>query len=309
MSIDPLILLDEAKRIDADAYRRNIEEAINLLKRASSMAKSIYVEGKLVKLAPSGEVLIIGDLHGDTHSLIRILTESRYTQRMHNDAEAKIVFLGDYGDRGGYSAEVYYIITRMLQSYPEQVVLLRGNHEGPIEVPVYPHDLPIQFKQRFGNGWEKAYAETRELFNSFYNAVLVEGSLVMVHGGLSPQIKCSEDLANAGFSSATIDLLIDLLWNDPDDSIEYIAPSPRGAGHLFGRKVTETVLKKLNAQVLIRGHEPCSEGYRISHGGKVLTLFSRKGPPYFNTFGAYAKLQLSMKFNTATQLASMLHKF
>ena len=101
----------------------------------------------------------------------------------------------------------------------------------------------------------------------------------------------------------------ELLWNDPDEQAHGVFPSPRGAGNLFGKTVTQEVLAKLNVKILIRGHEPAGEGYKINHDGKILTLFSRKGPPYFNTYGAYLDMPLAEKFENANQLLPYIHKF
>jgi protein phosphatase len=62
----------------------------------------------------------------------------------------------------------------------------------------------------------------------------------------------------------------------------------------------------LNVNVLIRGHEPSAEGYKNNHHGKVLTLFSRKGEPYYNTQAAYLQLDLNMKVENAYQLRNFL---
>ncbi|MCK5593059.1 hypothetical protein KAI31_03070, partial [Candidatus Bathyarchaeota archaeon] len=62
-------------------------------------------------------------------------------------------------------------------------------------------------------------------------------------------------------------------------------------------------------KVLIRGHEPAGEGFQINQGGKILTLFSRRGPPYYNEFGAYLHLNLSEKMENAKQLIQHVHKF
>jgi UDP-glucose 4-epimerase len=51
------------------------------------------------------------------------------------------------------------------------------------------------------------------------------------------------------------------------------------------------------------------QGFKINHKGKILTLFSRKGPPYFNAYGAYLKIDLSEKFENAEQLIPYIHKF
>jgi diadenosine tetraphosphatase ApaH/serine/threonine PP2A family protein phosphatase len=186
---------------------------------------------------------------------------------------------------------------------------LRGNHEGPEDLMASPHDLPLQFQVTFKDNWKTVYAKTRELFACLYNAVLVEERYLMVHGGLSSNIDSVQDLAHANKTHPEQDFLEDLLWSDPNDTARDVLYSPRGAGKLFGKSVTEKVLRKLNVKILIRGHEPSAEGFKLNHDGKVLTLFSRKGAPYFNAYGAYLQLPLSEKFESAEQLVPWIHKF
>jgi protein phosphatase len=139
--------------------------------------------------------------------------------------------------------------------------------------------------------------------------VLVEERYLMVHGGLSPEITTAQDLAHAHLTHPKKEFLEDLLWSDPNDMVKAVLNSPRGAGKLFGKSVTEKVLKKLNVKILIRGHEQCEEGFKLNHDGKVLTLFSRKGSPYFNAYSAYLQLPLSEKIESAKQLVPWIHKF
>jgi protein phosphatase len=169
--------------------------------------------------------------------------------------------------------------------------------------------LPMQFQFRFKEQGRTAYSKVRELFAYLYNAVLVEERYLMVHGGLSPNINSIEDLAWANLTHPANEILEDLLWSDPNDVVKAVLYSPRGAGKLFGKSVTEKVLGKLGVKILIRGHEPCEEGFKLNHDGKVLTLFSRKGAPYFNSHGAYLQLPLSKKFESAEQLVPWIHKF
>lgn len=303
------VVIKESLAVQSDGFAKIVENAIDLLRGESGRIGNLTISERLVKLEPLGEAVVVGDLHGDLESLIGILKSSGFMQKMAKRKDATLIFLGDYGDRGAYSAEVYYMILKLKLAFPEQVILLRGNHEGPEDLLASPHDLPLQFQYRFREKWATAYAKTRELFAYLYNAVLVEEHYLMVHGGLSPKIDGMQDLARAHMTHPGREFLEDLLWSDPNDVIQDVSPSPRGAGKLFGKSVTERVLEKLNAKILIRGHEPCEKGFKINHDGKVLTLFSRKGSPYFNKYGAYLDLPLSQKFESAQQLIPWIRKF
>jgi diadenosine tetraphosphatase ApaH/serine/threonine PP2A family protein phosphatase len=304
-----MAVVKEAKAVQSPDFTEILEKAVALLRGESGKFGNQNVSGRLVKLAPAGEALIIGDLHGDLESLIHILNASKFMQKMTQRKDATMIFLGDYGDRGAYSLEVYYVLMRLKLAFPEQVVLLRGNHEGPEDLMASPHDLPTSFQLRFKEDGVAAYAKVRELFACLYNALLVEERYLLVHGGLSPSINSAQDLANAHKTHPENDVLEDLLWSDPNDTVKAVLYSPRGAGKLFGKSVTEKVLQKLGVKILIRGHEPCPEGFKLNHDGKVLTLFSRKGAPYFNAYGAYLQLSLSEKIESAAQLVPLIHKF
>jgi diadenosine tetraphosphatase ApaH/serine/threonine PP2A family protein phosphatase len=309
LTVNLSLIVKEALTVQSDSFVQIVENAIDLLRRESGKIGNLIVSERLVKLDPLGEALVIGDLHGDLDSLVSILKSSGFTQKMTRRKDATMIFLGDYGDRGAHSAEVYYAVLALKLAFPKQIVLLRGNHEGPEDLMASPHDLPMHFQFRFKENWRTAFAKTRELFAYLYNAVLVEERCLMVHGGLSPNINSIQDLAHANVTHPEQEFLEDLLWSDPDDMVKEVLYSPRGAGKLFGKSVTEKVLRKLSINVLIRGHEPCEEGFKINHDGKVLTLFSRKGAPYFNAYGAYLQLPLSEKIESAEQLVPWIQKF
>lgn len=307
--MDPSLIAKESLTVQSDDFVKIVESAIDLLRAESGRIGNLTISERLVKLEPLGEALVVGDLHGDLDSLISILKTSDFTQKLARSKDATLIFLGDYGDRGTFSAEVYYTVLKLKLAFPEQVILMRGNHEGPEDLMASPHDLPLQFQYRFKEKWTNAYAKTRELWAYLYNAVLVEKRHLMVHGGLPSKLNSIKDLACAAQTHPEQEFLEDLLWSDPNDAVQGVYPSPRGAGKLFGRKVTENVLKKAKAKILIRGHESCQEGFKINHNGKVLTLFSSKGFPYYNAHGAYLDLPLSEKFENAEQLLPWIRKF
>jgi diadenosine tetraphosphatase ApaH/serine/threonine PP2A family protein phosphatase len=308
MPLDLSLLVKETLKVEGSDFVETVEKAKSLLAKEKGQIGNLTIIDRLVKLEALGDVLIIGDLHGDLESLILILQKSRYLEQMKRTDEATLIFLGDYGDRGEKSPETYYLILKLKLAFPKQTVLLRGNHEAPKDLLGVPHDLPIQFQNRFANTWQQAYEQIRSLHDCLYNALYVEGRYLMLHGGLSLDINSLQDIAQAQENHNKA-LFEELLWNDPDEKVPTVSFSPRGAGKLFGKKVTEEVLKRLNAKILIRGHEASNVGFKTNHNGKVLTLFSRKGEPYFNRQGAYLQLPLAEAFENAQQLMPFVHKF
>ena len=80
-------------------------------------------EPNIVRLEGS-KVAMVGDIHGQLYDMFHMLDllEAKGQQE-------KIVFLGDYVDRGAYGPEVVAYLCAMKCTRPSDIVLLRGNHE------------------------------------------------------------------------------------------------------------------------------------------------------------------------------------
>lgn len=79
-------------------------------------------------------IALFGDLHGSIHGLMRNLRQLK--ERGYLDDSGRIrnrqfrmFFLGDFVDRGHYGVEVTYILMQLKIANPDQVFLVRGNHE------------------------------------------------------------------------------------------------------------------------------------------------------------------------------------
>ena len=295
-------LVDNASKMSLHEFVQLADNVVELLSKENGLVGYQKITGRLIETPPKGEVTIVGDLHGDLESLTQILKSSDFLDKVQRRNQSLLVFLGDYGDRGVYSPEVYYIVLKLKETFPENVVLMRGNHEGPDDLIASPHDLPDFLQSRFGGDWSTAYLKLKELFNRLYNAVIIQERCVMLHGGVPSQAKSLDDLAYAHLKHPRERHLEEILWSDPEEGIKGTYPSPRGAGKLFGPDITTRFLEMLNVNVLIRGHEPADEGFKINHNGRILTLFSRKGEPYFNSQGAYLQLELSSQVTDVFQL-------
>ena len=70
-------LISQALNADSNEYKRLVEESTRLLASEKGRVGSLTVEGRLVKMEPSGEAVVVGDLHGDLQSLTHILKRSR----------------------------------------------------------------------------------------------------------------------------------------------------------------------------------------------------------------------------------------
>jgi len=302
-------MIIEARQASSKDFLDLIDEASHLISDELRGSSGLQITGRLVHLPPRGEAIIIGDLHGDLKSLEYILNDSKFIEKASNRKEIHVIFLGDYGDRGFRSPEVYHTVLSLKILFPERVILLQGNHEGPADLLAYPHDLPYHLQMRFGDKWREIYTRLSSLFREFYTAVIVEQRCLMLHGGVPSKGKTLEDLAYAYQRHPAESHLEEILWSDPVEGIEGTLLSPRGAGRLFGEDVTSAFLDALGVKFLIRGHEPVGKGYMISHGGKILTLFSRKGSPYHNLYGAYLAFDLSRNFDSAWQLEPFIRKF
>ena len=72
----------------------------------------------------AGRTFAIGDIHGDLYALQTLF------DRLPDPEEGdSYVFVGDYIDRGPFSAEVIAFIRTLAEDSPAKVIALRGNHE------------------------------------------------------------------------------------------------------------------------------------------------------------------------------------
>ncbi|KAK8895434.1 hypothetical protein M9Y10_023898 [Tritrichomonas musculus] len=92
-------------------------------------AKQIFEnEENIIKL--DGDVIVVGDIHGSFHDLLRIL-------HFISTDQSKVVFLGDYVDRGNFSIECITLLFSYKIMNPEKFYLLRGNHEFDTICSIY----------------------------------------------------------------------------------------------------------------------------------------------------------------------------
>ncbi len=265
-------LIRQSRESDADTFLALVRRCIDTMQQGILDAK---IKDGYMELERSN-VIIVGDLHGDLDALETILDKTRFFDKY----ALTIIFLGDYGDRGKESVEVYHLILNLKIRFPDRIILLRGNHEC-LELPFAPHDLPNMLYDKFGSKAEIIYDTLKELFELLHHTLILNDQYLVLHGGVPIDISSRDDFVGRG-------ALEQILWNDPRDEIKGYMPSWRGYGYYFGRDITAKALKATKTARVIRAHEPCN-GYKINHNGLIITIFSCK-IPYGNEQGAYLSI-------------------
>ena len=67
----------------------------------------------------------------DTHAYAKTVEKIWYffDQLKQQEQVDKLVFLGDYGDRGDFWTYTYFLLAAMAEKYGEDIIFIRGNHE------------------------------------------------------------------------------------------------------------------------------------------------------------------------------------
>lgn len=76
----------------------------------------------------NGRIFAIPDIHGEYHKLENLLFILAYHHNVNLTID-KLVFLGDYVDRGLDSCNVLEYIKELQEEHPSNVIALLGNHE------------------------------------------------------------------------------------------------------------------------------------------------------------------------------------
>lgn len=79
--------------------------------------------------APNELVYVVGDIHGSIEKLDNLLAQIDADVADSPGAPGKVVFVGDYIDRGDESADVLRFMADVTTAYPDRLIGLIGNHE------------------------------------------------------------------------------------------------------------------------------------------------------------------------------------
>ena len=227
------------------------KETRELLEQAE---KTLDKQPRLLEIPDKGQTVFVGDTHGDFDATKTVV--GRYL-----GGDRKLVFLGDYVDRGEASrANINYLLCLKL-AYPTRLFLLQGNHEGYGIFKFFPADF-----------WESTEPELRALYEKVLlklPLVVSTGNIIALHGAL-PDIGALSDIDKIQPGGEAWQQIV---WGDwQETSGDYLGIDAYTGRPQFGRGYFDRVMKRLNKSILVRSHQPGSP--RLMYANRCLTIFT-----------------------------------
>lgn len=231
------------------------------------LAMAAKEQGKkenLIHIGP-GPIKVVGDIHGQFQELLQIFKLTGHPET------TRYLFLGDYVDRGPNSVSVFLTLITMTLLYPENMHMIRGNHESGEMIGMYGFADELSSKL---SGLAGAFIK---VFHALPLTAVIDNKIFAVHGGLSPTIEKLEQINEIDrfMDCPKSGPLVDLLWSDPREGINQpFSRSHRGDGHHYHEKAVTNFLKANNLTMILRAHETARGGYNEMFDGKLYTVWS-----------------------------------
>jgi len=225
--------------------------------------------------------LIVGDLHGDYSSFEKVFEIAKEFE------VEKIVFLGDYVDRGEEDYKILYYIYLWLNKQKvfdfdySKLVFLRGNHED------------IEINKVYGFYYRRSLfynlvGKRMDIQNEIYERLplyYIEKNFLAIHGSLP----CRFSVRECPYIE---NCKMELLWNDFDPEADCIYNTYRGVGFITGKKQWDKAKKELSVNYLFLGHRHVNASYfdevyqinsnNITGEAKVVLYDGQSKPKYID---------------------------
>uniref|UniRef100_A0A3Q2WAT5 Protein phosphatase 3, catalytic subunit, gamma isozyme, b n=1 Tax=Haplochromis burtoni TaxID=8153 RepID=A0A3Q2WAT5_HAPBU len=246
-------------RLEEETALRIINEGAAILRQEKCM------------LEVEAPITVCGDVHGQFFDLMKLFEVGG------SPSTTRYLFLGDYVDRGYFSIEV-------------RVCSFLGTGKKCHLLPFYTF-CKIKYSER-------VYDACMEAFDCLPLAALLNQQFLCVHGGLSPEITCLDDIRKLDRfkEPPAFGPMCDLLWSDPGEDYgsektqeHFCHNSVRGCSYFYRYKprCCRPSTKKQSA-LLIR-HRPFFSGrYRMYRKSQttgfpsLITIFS--APNYLDVY-------------------------
>lgn len=291
-----VIKIHEAERQVPDSTKKIISEHLNIstlrdqLNGAFSCHNIYYMDQDC-------DYYFVGDIHSDAYIFDAILKHSRFFQRVSNKENFKIIFLGDYVDRGKNHIRTVETLLLLKYLFPEHIYLLMGNHDiGNIEngeVTLYlrkaeeEKDYFYYYINDLHQNHKDFSDELLDLYLKFMNnlnvtayVITAKNTIMAVHGGIPRPdeqdqfnyIKSHEQLTDDTIDHMNFRIRDCIIWSDP--SIQDNKPTMENRRFKFYENQLINFHDTFGFDTLIRGHQAMEDGCVSLFDNRLYTIFS-----------------------------------
>jgi len=274
--------------------RQTTEEVIAGCNRAAAANRSTPTrEGNVVVLSPqtADDVLVSADLHGDRRNFNRVMEIAALDAHPRRHLVLQEVCHGGPLYPSGTGCMSHLLledVARLKTDYPDRVHFILGNHELA-ELTDYPivkggKMLNLLFRC----GLQEMYGEAADDIRAAYNEFI--GSLplaVRLSSGIFISHSLPEAIQQQGF-----DVNVFRRPLSKADLAECGDAFRLVWGRDYAAKNADAFAKLVKADVLLTGHEPCSDGYQVPNDKQVII-------DSCDQRGCYVILPLSKEFSHA----------
>ena len=233
---------------------------------------------KLVEIKEGKKIIFVGDTHGDLEASQKVI-------KNYLKPGNKIVFLGDYVDRGQKSKENLDFLLETKKNHPNEIYLLQGNHEGYNLLKFSPAEF-----------WESLNKTDYEKYCSIvekFPLIAVTDNLIALHGALPNCLKSDFKKIKLGSKE-----WLQITWGDfRDEPGESLGIDPLSGRPQFGRDYFFKLMERFQKNVLIRSHDPKAPLFMFND--RCLTIFTSLA---YTRERIIAIADLSRKIKTAKDL-------
>ncbi len=221
------------------------------------------MNSKLIEIKKAEKIVFVGDTHGDLEASQKVI--KNYLR-----PEYKIVFLGDYVDRGPFSKENLDFLLEMRRKHLNQIYLLQGNHEGHYILKFSPAEF-----------WESLTPKEYQKYSSIvekFPLIVIAKDIIALHGAI-PELDEGLRLHNNELSGQIEKIKngdenwFRICWGDfIEKPGRYLGINPFSGRPQFGQDYFFRLMEKFGKKVLIRSHQPDCPKFMFEK--RCLTIFT-----------------------------------
>ena len=216
-----------------------------------------YVER--VNFPAGSTVAFHGDLHGNVQAVnnfLASLADRGYMAKDNpfriQDKNFRLVFLGDYTDRGKWGIETIYTVLRLKIENPDQVFMVRGNHE---DVDINAHyGFAKELSQKYGSDAKNIMNKMNYVYNALPVALFAgvgqesnKEYILCCHGGWevgydpSSLLNASKNISYHAFKELERKTIFDRLPKNIQIAISNVVPTEEYQKNIVVEKPTYPV--------------------------------------------------------------------